>query len=100
MKILLCCNQGMSTSLVVENMRENAPEGTSIMAVGTPELEDHIEDYDVVLFGPQIKFKFPKLKEQCDEYDKPCDVIDTIAYGRIDGKSILKQAEELLANKG
>ena len=59
-KILLACNAGMSTSMLVRKMRAAAEElgiEADINAVSLTEANDLIADVDVVLLGPQVKFQ-------------------------------------------
>lgn len=94
MKILLMCNAGMSTSLLVERMREFAKEGDEINAVSEVE-RSIIGDYDVLLIGPQIRYKLKSLAKDCEELGMPCAVIDMIAYGQVNGQAVYNHACEL-----
>lgn len=96
--ILLCCNLGASTGVMVNKMREIALKseklkGTDIRIEAHPagDILDYIDDFDVVLIGPQIKHRFADLKKICDEKNKPIEVIDTKDYGTVNGANILKQ---------
>ena len=60
MKIRLFCNAGMSTSLLVEKMKEAAKaEGLDADIVAYPlnELDRHIEGIDVALLGPHVGYQ-------------------------------------------
>ncbi|MEG0669093.1 MAG: PTS sugar transporter subunit IIB [Clostridium sp.] len=96
--ILLCCNLGASTGVMVNKMREIALKseklkGKDIRIEAHPagEIQEYIDDFDVVLIGPQIKHRFADLKKVCDERNKPIEVIDTKDYGTVNGANILKQ---------
>jgi len=94
MKILLVCSAGMSTSLLTNSMRKSSPDDT-IDAVPYSEMDDVVDGYDVILLGPQIKFR---LKEASAKVaPKPVAVIDMRAYGTMDGPTVLIQAKELYA---
>ncbi|WP_241667897.1 hypothetical protein [Akkermansia muciniphila] len=59
MKILLACSSGMSTSLLVNKMKEAAQaQGieAEIWAVGQSEVDAEMQKADVLLFGPQMRF--------------------------------------------
>ncbi|MGL5152611.1 MAG: PTS sugar transporter subunit IIB [Clostridium sp.] len=97
--VLLCCNLGASTGVMVNKMREIALasqklSGKDIRIEAHPagEILEYIDDFDVVLIGPQIKHRFDDLKKICDEKKKPIEVIDTKDYGTVNGGNILKQA--------
>ena len=99
MKVLLICAAGMSTSLLVNNMRNFAEESDVVNAEPVSELERVIDDYDVILLGPQIRFKEKDVKKLADPKGIPSGVIDMRAYGVMDGKAAMDQARKLLASK-
>lgn len=102
MKILLACSSGMSTSLLVNKMRESAEaQGieAEIWAVGQVDVEAEMEKADVLLFGPQMRFLKSKFAPKGKELNIPVDVIAPVSYGRCDGKAVLKQAMDLISNK-
>ena len=54
-KIMLCCNAGMSTSLLVQKMQaEVANRGLDIEVEARPmnEAHDHLDECDMLLLGP------------------------------------------------
>ena len=58
-KIMLCCNAGMSTSLLVQKMQaEVANRGLDIEIEARPmnEAHDHLDECDMLLLGPQIGY--------------------------------------------
>lgn len=96
---MLCCAAGMSTSLLVSKMEKAAAdEGyeCEIEAVPFKINEPKIEEADVVLLGPQVRFNLKPLQERYP--DLPSAAIDMMAYGMCDGASILKQAKDLLGD--
>ncbi|MFT0848231.1 PTS sugar transporter subunit IIB [Actinomycetaceae bacterium L2_0104] len=96
MKVLLICSAGMSTSMLVNNMLKVAEPGDVVEALPFGELEAKIDDYDVILLGPQIRFKLDEVKKTAAEHGKPADVIDMRVYGMMNGEAAMKQARELL----
>lgn len=102
MKILLACSSGMSTSLLVNKMKESATQQgieADIWAVGQSEVDKEMEKADVLLFGPQMRFLKSKYAPKGKEINVPVDVIAPVSYGRCDGKAVLKQAMDLINNK-
>ncbi|GAB6169251.1 PTS sugar transporter subunit IIB [Clostridium carnis] len=98
-KILLCCAAGMSTSLLVSKMEEAAEKKgleSKIRAVSVADLESHIKDVDVVLVGPQIRFKLKYINTIAEEFSIPVSLINTVDYGRVDGEKVLKLALDLI----
>ena len=63
MKILLVCNQGMSTSVLVKNMYKYADEQTMIEAKPVTEYQDVASQFDVILIGPQIRYQLQEVED-------------------------------------
>ena len=58
MKIVLLCNWGMSTSLLVNKMKAEIQSRNieaTVEAMPFEDLDKVIEDSDVILLGPQVK---------------------------------------------
>ena len=95
MKIMLACCLGMSTSVVVQKMKDAAKEqgkDYEIWAVDQNKIAENVGNFDVLLLGPQGKVKATVGDSA------PVAVIDALAYGRCNGAAILKQAEDLVNN--
>lgn len=96
-KVLLACNMGMSTSMLIKKMLA-AAEGLGVKATVEAQTVDRIvdvyQDFDVVLIGPQVSYKLNQVKEET-EGKIPVGVIDMSAYGLMDGKKVLSQAISL-----
>ena len=91
-KILLVCSAGMSTSLLVTKMNAAAKEmgvEVEIEALPVSECSTKINEVDIVLLGPQVRFQKPVV-EKLANGRIPVEVIDMRSYGIMDGKSILK----------
>ncbi|WP_378951483.1 PTS sugar transporter subunit IIB [Pelosinus sp. sgz500959] len=102
MKILLVCSAGMSTSLVVEKMKKAlTPEEASsvIHAIAAENFEDEFSEYDVVLLGPQLKFRKGDLGKIAATKGIPLDVINMMDYGTLQGAKILDFARKLYQSK-
>lgn len=91
-RVILVCAAGMSTSILVNNMRKMAEPDDSIKAYPVSALEDHIEECDVILVGPQIRYQMASIQALADKYKKKVSVMDLIAYGHMDGDAVLHQA--------
>ena len=100
MKILLMCAAGMSTSLLVVRMekyaKENGISDIVIKAEPVDDLEENVDDFDVFLLGPQVKYKEKWVKEIVEEKHKKYACIPPQVYGLVDGKKTLELALELL----
>lgn len=96
-KILLVCSAGMSTSLMVNKMKEAARTKeieVEIWAVADAEADSNIQKADIMMLGPQVRFLESKMKEIAGE--KPVVVIDMVAYGTMNGAKVLEQALQAL----
>jgi cellobiose PTS system EIIB component len=102
MKIILVCSAGMSTSMLVQRMRKAAEEKgvtADINATSEADLANHLDQTDVILVGPQVRYLAPKIKEKAAPLGIQVEVIDSMAYGMMDGGKVLAQAEGLVKNK-
>ncbi len=98
-KILLVCSAGMSTSLLVTKMEAAAKDKgieVSIEAVAEADAKNKIDDVDVLLLGPQVRFLLNKFKDLTVGKGLPVEVIDTVAYGTMNGEKVLNRALELI----
>lgn len=96
-KITLFCAAGMSTSLLVNKMREAAAaagKDYDINAYSLPEFDQEAPKAAVILLGPQVRYALNKLKAAHPDY-KISD-IPMQMYGMMDGKGVLGVAEKLL----
>ncbi|KOF56837.1 MULTISPECIES: PTS sugar transporter subunit IIB [Clostridium] len=94
-KILLFCNAGMSTSMLVSKMRKAAKEKNievEINAFPEAQMESHLEGADAVLLGPQIKYVLPKATALCGKKGIPVEVISSVDYGMLNGAKVLEHA--------
>lgn len=96
-KVLLACNAGMSTGMLIKKMEQAATErgvDLTVEAMPVEGVKAHAAEYDVLLLGPQIKYQMRALKQQLGD-SLPIDAIDMSAYGLMDGAKVLDQALEL-----
>ncbi|MBA2876428.1 PTS sugar transporter subunit IIB [Thermaerobacillus caldiproteolyticus] len=98
MNILLVCAAGMSTSLLVTKMQQAAKEKgieANIWAVSADEAKAHLDRADVLLLGPQVRYKLSQFKKEGEARGIPVDVINPTDYGRVNGASVLEFALRL-----
>lgn len=96
-KILLVCNAGMSTSMLVAKMEKAAGElqaEVEIEAKSLSEAKDVIQTADLVLLGPQIRYEKANVQKMAGQI--PVEAIDMKDYGLMDGKKVLKHALEVM----
>ena len=97
MKLMLVCNAGMSTSMLVSKIESAAKEqGIELEVAAFPltQAEKVIDDWDVVMLGPQVRHCLPQLKKAT-----AIEVIDMRDYGLMNGANVLKKALEIVNNK-
>lgn len=97
-RVTLVCGAGMSTSLLVVKMEQAAAkleEDIKIIAVAEAELKHHIDETDVLLLGPQVRFLLSKYKKAYEPKGVVVDVINSIDYGMMNGEKVLKHALSL-----
>lgn len=97
--IVLLCNMGMSTSLMVNKMKATAQEEgyeCEISAHALQQAADIAPVADILLIGPQISYELPRLKETYP--DKVIEAIDMMDYGRMDGAKVLHHVKEVLGD--
>ena len=64
-KILLVCNAGMSTSMLVQRMEKAATEKgieAEIIALPITDALSKMDDWDVVMLGPQVRHELKGLR--------------------------------------
>lgn len=97
--IVLCCAAGMSTSMLVQRMKESAKKkeiDVVIKAVPVAEFSTIISSADIILLGPQVKFELEKLQALAEPLGKKVAVIDMMDYGMMKGDVVLDKAIKLM----
>ncbi len=99
MNIYLVCNAGMSTSILVQKMQEEAKkkglEDAHIEAFSVEVLDEKADSADAVLLGPQIRHMLNDVKKMMDGRC-PVEVIDMRDYGMMRGDKVLDKALKLI----
>lgn len=96
-RILLLCNAGMSTSLLVKKMEKAAVQkhlDVAIAAKSLTEAKKDLQGIDVILLGPQIRYELKNVQSIAKNI--PVAAIDMQAYGLMNGEKVLQQALHLL----
>ena len=88
-KILLVCNAGMSTSMLVAKMKKAAQADGVEVSIEAKSLADAI-----VLLGPQIRYELENVKKLAGSV--PVEAIDMRDYGMMNGEKVLKHAMEVM----
>ena len=93
---LLVCAAGMSTSLLVNRMKEAAETKEiefQIEAHPVGQIEKYGEAADVILLGPQVRYELKNVKKMF--LDKPVEIINMQDYGTMNGAKVLETALKL-----
>ena len=93
--IRLFCAAGMSTSLLVNKMKDAASKrGLEADIVAFPESQMHanLDGVDVAL---QVGYRLASAKEICGPKGVPVDVIPMVDYGMMNGEKVLDFALKL-----
>jgi PTS system cellobiose-specific IIB component len=96
--IRLFCAAGMSTSLLVNKMKESASKrGLEVDIAAFPEgqMDKHLDGVDVALLGPQVGYRLANAKAVCGPKKVPIDVIPMVDYGMMNGEKVLDFALKL-----
>lgn len=96
--ILLVCAAGMSTSLLVNKMKDAAKKKeveVNINALPVSECAKVVDTVDIVLLGPQVRFQKSQV-EALVNGRVPVEVIDMKLYGTMNGQAVLERALELI----
>lgn len=100
-KILLVCNAGMSTSLLVTNMQKYANRvglEVEILAVPLTEAERIMLNWDVIMLGPQVRHTLSTLRKKTDGII-PIEVIEMRDYDMMNGENVVKAALKIIDEK-
>ncbi len=96
MKILLCCNAGMSSSILVKKIKEagaSLNEEIVVEAVSSSSIGNEVGKWDVCLVGPQLIYAVDSIKKQLNI---PVTSIEPRVYAMADGLATINIAKDLL----
>lgn len=97
--IKLFCASGMSTSVLVNKMKDAAKAKgveTEIAAFPESQMDKHLDSMDVALLGPQVGYRLANAKALCDPKGVPVEVIPMVDYGMMNGAKVLDLALNLV----
>lgn len=67
MNIVMLCNLGMSTGMMVKKLEQEAAKRNleaTVHAYPMVELDEHLDGTDAILLGPQIRFALDDIKNR------------------------------------
>ena len=77
---------------VVKNSAKLNEDDFKFIAIPADSLEEEIDNWDIVLIGPQVSHKTDFIESICKPRNIPFTVIDKDVYGEMDGATVLKLA--------
>lgn len=94
----MLCSRDESSLLVIKMEAVASELGIQgkIWAVSANEVNQHIDQADVLLLGPQVRYLLPQMKKSGAEKGIPVDAINPIHYGLCNGAEVIKQAQNLI----
>lgn len=102
MKILLACNAGMSTGIMENLLKECAKkDGVNAVIEAAPlsEINSQLENTDVILLGPQVRFSFPEIKKMAGP-DIDVMTISAQDFGLMKADNVWEQVKAAMKAKG
>lgn len=99
MKVLMVCSGGMSSSIVVKAIKQEADKKgfeLEIKAVGTSEFEDELKSggYDLAIVAPQVKHRLAVFQEAAGAVNVPVELIVPMGYTPIGAPKVLEQIKK------
>lgn len=99
--VLLICSAGITTGLLVKNMKDAAKQrNLDIHIYSAPAItaEDVLkrDEIDALLIGPQSEYEITRLKDFLEFKRVPYRLIDRESYALLDGEKVLGQALQLM----
>lgn len=96
MRIVMYCQFGVSTNILVSAIKEAGEKEDIVDAYPIGEFASTVEKYDIILMGPQVRGHAKRIKPLAEQLGIPFIIIDMMAYGRLDGVSIYETAKKEL----
>ncbi|NLU11118.1 MAG: PTS sugar transporter subunit IIB [Tepidanaerobacter acetatoxydans] len=99
--VLIICGGGASSGFLAQKIKKAAKEKgilLNVKARSEAEVGDYIDNIDVLLFGPHLKYMEEDLTKIGKEYGVPVAMIDQTTYGSLDGDKALEMILSLLKN--
>lgn len=96
MKILVVCNAGMSSSILVKKIKEYAQnQGIEavVQAVSSASISDEVGNWDACLVAPQIMYAVDEIKEKLKI---PTQAVEIRTYAIADDKAAFEQIDNML----
>lgn len=94
MTITMLCNLGMSTSMLIADIKEEAKKrdlDIDIDALPFGQLTERIDRTDILLLGPQIRYLLGQFQKEYGGKIPVIKVMNMSDYGLVNGAKILSE---------
>lgn len=100
-KGILLCAGGMSTTIIMNKLNEINDLGITFTASGVTgtNWEGLIEENDIILLSPQIRFQHDEIKKVCDAKGKLAFPIPPLQYNPVKVPELWAGLKQALENK-
>jgi PTS system cellobiose-specific IIB component len=102
LNITLVCSAGMSTSMLMERMKDAAStKGIEVkmQALSESELKNNLSGTDILLLGPQVRYMISGIRASYSDKIPVIEVINMSDYGLMNGTKVLEDALSLYNKK-
>lgn len=99
LNILLICGAGASSGFMAANIRKAAQAKSidcTVLARSEAEVENYLQDLDILMIGPHLKYLLPELQERLNGTATKVALMDRSYYSLLDGESALNHILSLL----
>lgn len=99
--VLLVCSGGMSSTIVVKSIKNEADKqgiAMNVKAVGTGEFEDELKGggWNIALVAPQVRHRYAGFEAVAKEVNIPIALITPQGYGPLGGPKVIQQIKDLI----
>lgn len=101
LNIVLLCQFGASTGMLAKKIEDAAKErniDAVVNAYGVSRVEDVLPIADIILLGPQMRFRLSEFEKEYADFNVPFLLIDTVDYGMMNGKKVFNEIIKKLEN--
>lgn len=104
MNILLSCSSGITTAMLAEDIQKDARsqgKDYTVWAVDEIEILNEVstKKIDLILIGPQIKFKLNAIRKRIAEYPVPVELLNQVDFAMGNTSNIIKFIEKKVGEK-
>ena len=98
LKIILVCNNGMSTAMMAKKMNEKSDGYCYVEAYGDGDFMNYLEGCDLILVGPQIRQEIPRIKKFVDA-SVPVVSMNPSHYGLMNAKGVIDDVKKIMKER-